>query len=195
MENENDLSSTVIAKSDQLNADDFTDPIVIVVTRVDKVSSKDQPVLVHSEGRQPFKPCLTMRRMLIAAWGKYKDEWVGRSMTLYCDDEVLWAGKAHGGIRVSHVSNIDAPVSKMLAVTRGRKKLFALLPLVVESKQIVEKVDAEAVRKEMSECGTFEGLKAVFGPAYKLARELGDSEGGKKLKADYINYKKLGGWE
>ena len=133
MEDENDLSSTITAKSDQLNADDLVEAITITVTRVDKVSSKDQPVLIHSDGRQPFKPCLTMRRMLIAAWGKYKDEWVGRSMTVFCDPEVMWAGKEHGGIRVSHVTNIDGPVSKMLAVTRGRKKLFTLLPLNMSS--------------------------------------------------------------
>jgi len=130
MEDENDLSSTVIAKSDQLNADDLIEPITIKVTRVDKLKSKDQPVHIHSAGRQPFKPCLTMRRMLISAWGKYKDEWVGRSMVVFCDPEVIWAGKEHGGIRVSHVSDINEPVSKMLAVTRGRKKLFTLLPLV-----------------------------------------------------------------
>ncbi len=154
MEDDNDLSSTVIAKSDQLNADDLVEQITITVTRVDKVSSKDQPVLIHSEGRQPFKPCLTMRRMLISAWGKYKDEWVGRSMVVFCDPEVMWAGKEHGGIRVSHVSHISEPVSKMLAVTRGRKKLFTLLPLVVEvvdHSEIVKKyTDAdENARNEM----------------------------------------------
>jgi hypothetical protein len=143
MEDDNDLSSTVIAKSDQLNADDLIEPITITVTRVDKVSAKDQPVHVHSAGRQPFKPCLTMRRLLIAAWGKYKDEWVGRSMTVFCDPEVMWAGKEHGGIRVSHVSHITEPVSKMLAVTRGRKKLFTLLPLVAtDHSAIIEKYKA-----------------------------------------------------
>lgn len=143
MEDENDLSSTVLAKSDQLNADDLIEPITIMVTRVDKVAAKDQPVHIHSAGRQPFKPCLTMRRMLIAAWGKYKDDWVGRSMVVYCDPEVMWAGKAHGGIRVSHVSHIDGPVSKMLQVTRGRKSMFTLLPLAVEDHSaIVEQYKA-----------------------------------------------------
>lgn len=130
MDDDNDLSSTVIAKSDQLNADELIEPITITITRVDKVSAKDQPVHIHSSGKQPYKPCLTMRRMLIAAWGKYKDEWVGKSMVLYCDPEVMWAGKEQGGVRVSHVSGIDQPVSRMLAVTRGRKKLFTLLPIV-----------------------------------------------------------------
>jgi hypothetical protein len=145
MSDDNDLSSTIIAKSDQLNADDLIEPITITITRVDKVSSKDQPVNIHSEGRQPFKPCLTMRRMLIAAWGKYKDAWVGQSMVVYCDPEVLWAGKAQGGIRVSHVTGIDNPISKMLAVTRGRKSVFTLLPLVIETvdhSEIVEKYKA-----------------------------------------------------
>ena len=145
MENNNDLSSTTVAKSDQLNADELIEPITITVTRVDKVSAKDQPVHIHAVGIQPYKPCLTMRRILIAAWGKYKDDWVGRSMVLYCDPEVMWAGKEQGGVRVSHVSHITEPVSRMLAVTRGRKKLFTLLPLVIESvdhSEIIEKYKA-----------------------------------------------------
>lgn len=137
MNDDNDLSSTIVAKSDQLNADDLIEPITITITRVDKVSAKDQPVLIHSEGRQPFKPCLTMRRMLIACWGKYKDDWVGQSITVYCDPEVLWAGKAQGGIRVSHATGITEPVSKWLAVTRGRKAVFTILPLILE-RQITE---------------------------------------------------------
>ena len=145
MSDDNDLSSTVVAKSDQLNADDLIEPITITVTRVDKVKSNDQPVLIHSAGRQPFKPCLTMRRMLIAAWGKLKDEWIGRSMVVYCDPDVMWAGKAHGGIRVSHVSHIDAPISKMLNVASGRKGMFTLLPLqVADHTAIIKKYKATA---------------------------------------------------
>ena len=131
MNDDNDLSSTIVAKSDQMNADELIEPITIIITRVDKVASKDQPINIHSAGNQPFKPCLTMRRMLIAAWGKYKDEWIGKSMVLYCDPEVMWAGKAQGGIRISHVSGIDQPISKMLSVTRGRKGMFTLLPLTI----------------------------------------------------------------
>lgn len=140
---ENDLSSTIVAKSDQINADDLIEPITVTVTRVDKVKDKDQPVLVHSEGRQPFKPCLTMRRLIIGAWGKYKDQWVGRSMVLFCDPEAMWGRDKVGGVRVSHVSHIEKPVSMMLTVTRGRKKLYTLLPLVAEDfTQIIEQYKA-----------------------------------------------------
>ena len=151
MEDENDLSSTIIAKSDQMNASEIIDPITITITRVDKVKG-DQPVHIHSVGRQPFKPCLTMRRIIIAAWGKYKDDWVGRSMVVFCDPEVVWAGKEEGGIRVSHVSHIDAPVSKMLPVNRGRKKLFTFLPLIATDHSAIIKTykatpDGEAKNK------------------------------------------------
>ena len=86
-----------------------------------------------------------MRRMLIAAWGKYKDQWVGKSMMVYCDPEVMWAGKAQGGIRISHVSGIDKPISLMLAVTRGRKAMFTLLPLETadHSKLIADYIAAD----------------------------------------------------
>lgn len=137
MEDDNDLSSTIVAKSDQLNADDLMEPMTITITRVDKNSS-DQPVVIHAAGIQPFKPCLTMRRMLISCWGKFKDEWVGHSITVYCDPAAMWGGKAVGGIRVSHASHIDEPVTKMLAVTRGRKAVFTILPLVVAAREITD---------------------------------------------------------
>lgn len=151
MNDDNDLSSTTVAKSDQLNADELIEPITITVTRVDKVTAKDQPVHIHAVGIQPYKPCLTMRRILIAAWGKYKDDWVGRSMTLYCDPEVMWAGKEQGGVRVSHVTDITEPVSRMLAVTRGRKKLFTLLPLVIEKLDYTEEIAAYTAKADGDE--------------------------------------------
>ncbi len=129
MNDDNDLSSTIVAKSDQMNADELLEPVTITITRVEKVTAKDQPVHIHSEGRQPYKPCLTMRRMLIAAWGKYADAWVGQSMTLYNDPSVRWAGKAQGGIRISHVTGILQPVKLMLAVSRGKKAEYTLLAL------------------------------------------------------------------
>lgn len=162
MNDDNDLSSTIVAKSDQLNADDLIEPINITITRVDKVSSKEQPVLIHTEGRQPYKPSLTMRRMLIACWGKYKDKWVGETITVYCDPEVMWAGKAQGGIRVSHATGITEPVSKCLAVTRGRKAVFTILPLILE-RQITE-TDQQWIDVVKADAGA---LNEIENPEYK----------------------------
>lgn len=165
MSNDNDLSSTIVAKSDQLNADDLMEPRTITITRVDKNSS-DQPVSIHAVGIQPFKPCLTMRRMLISCWGKFKDEWVGHSMTVYCDPAAMWGGKAVGGIRVSHASHIDEPVTKMLAVTRGRKAMFTIMPLVIE---VVDHSEIIAKYTDTPDGDEKSALWATLDPAQQAA--------------------------
>ena len=92
-----DLRHTIVPKSDQLNADQLIGgPMTITVTRV-SASSGDQPVTVHYEGDKgrPFKPCLTMRKVLVLAWGHDGTQWPGKSMRVYNDPDVrfqmLWS--------------------------------------------------------------------------------------------------------
>lgn len=107
--NDGDISHTIIAKSDQLNASDLLGgPVTVTVISVKVQKSKDQPVSIQiSGGYQPFKPCLTVRRILAKLWTPKSASWTGKSMTLYCDPEVTWAGEKAGGIRVSHMSGIN----------------------------------------------------------------------------------------
>ena len=131
MSNAENLSDTIKPKSDQLNADDLlTATITVKVTSVTR-GPKDQPVSIGITGQQPYKPCKSMRRVLIACWGDNGHEWVGRSMTLYCDPSVKYGGVAMGGIRISHLSDIESKVSLMLTTTRARRAQFDVLPLVV----------------------------------------------------------------
>lgn len=118
-----DVSDTIIAKSDQLNADDLlSGPITIKITEVNKPGG-DQPINIKYEGgRVPFKPCKTVRRILVKAWGKDASAWTGRLMTLYNEPSVKWAGKEVGGIRVSHLSHINQDLEISLTETRGSKK-------------------------------------------------------------------------
>lgn len=48
-----------------------------------------------------------MRRVLIAAWGSDAATFSGRSLTVYNDPEVQFGGMKTGGIRLSHMTNID----------------------------------------------------------------------------------------
>lgn len=126
-----DFSDTIIAKSDQLNADDLIGgPITVTLKKPAKVVG-DQPMVLHYEGDKgkPFKPCKTMRRAIIMIWGKDGTVWEGRSMTLYRDPDVLWAGKPEGGIRISHMSHITREIVLPLTVTRGKKAPFTVRPL------------------------------------------------------------------
>lgn len=126
-----DLSETIVPKSDQLNAEDLlSSPVTVTVEEVRK-GNAEQPVAIHLAefpGR-PFKPSKTVRRILVAAWGKDSGAYIGRRMTLFRDPTVKWAGEAVGGIRVSHLSHIDKPLSIALTVTRGQRTAHTVQPL------------------------------------------------------------------
>lgn len=129
-----DLTQTIIAKSDQINADDLTGgPRTIKITKVSAdTSSSEQPIVISVEGdSKVYKPCKTVRRLLVAIWGANGNEYVGRSVTLYRDPAVKWGGMEVGGIRISHMSHIDKAVTIALTATRGNKRPTTVQPLVV----------------------------------------------------------------
>jgi len=130
-----DVSHTIEAKSDQLNADDLIGGPVVVKIMGAKEGAKDQPVILAiataDRGLQPWKPCKTMRRLLVALWGKDASKWVGHFVRLYRDGSVRWAGAEVGGIRLD-AADIDRPIEVMLTVTRGNKQPFKVVPLPKE---------------------------------------------------------------
>jgi len=131
-----DMLKVITPKSDQKNADDFlTGPMTIKITNVTVRPSTEQPVSVFFEGDdgKPWKPCKSMMRCLVHAWGPNSSKYVGRSLTLYCDPTVKWAGMAVGGIRVSHMSDIDAPLTMALTATKGSRKPYTVKPLTAAS--------------------------------------------------------------
>jgi hypothetical protein len=73
-----------------------------------------------------------MSRVLVANWGPDAKAYVGRSLTLYRDPKVKWGGLEVGGIRISHMSNIDAPMTMALTTTRSNRQPFTVRPLVGE---------------------------------------------------------------
>ena len=127
-----DLRKTVIPKSDQLNADDLIGQTrTIKVTKVSLLTEADQPIAIGFEGDngKPYKPCKSMRRVMVNIWGPDGNAYVGRSMMLYRDDKVMFGGAAVGGIRISHMSHIDSSVTMALTVTRANRKPFTVQPL------------------------------------------------------------------
>jgi hypothetical protein len=94
----------------------------------------DQPVSIYFEGdnNKPFKPCKTIRRVLLAVWGKFATDYVGRSMTIYRDDSVTFGGLNTGGIRISHMSHIDKETVVVVMKTKGKKAGITIKPLVME---------------------------------------------------------------
>jgi len=130
------VSQTVLAKSDQLNFDDFSgNKKVILITDV-KVKIGDQPVSVFYDGHngKPWKPSLGMRRLLIEAYGEESDNWIGKSVELYGDATVKWAGAEIGGIRISALSDIDkSGLTAFIALSRGKRRKATIPFLDVKS--------------------------------------------------------------
>lgn len=128
------LRDTIEPKSDQLNADDLLGTtLTIKVTKVSR-GTADQPVTINYEGDngRPYKPCKSMRRVMIFAWGEDGREWVGKSMTLFCDPEVAFGGVKLGGIRISHLSGLSGTLSMSLTATRGKRKPYTVEALRVK---------------------------------------------------------------
>jgi len=130
------LRDTVVPKSDQLNYDD-----VAVTPITDKVvglamGDSEQPVVVRLEKHRDYKPCKSMRRVLIACWGDQGKDWIGKSLTMYGDEKVMFGGVAVGGIRVSHVSGIAKPVTVKLTTTRSKRADFVVKPLAIDEERV-----------------------------------------------------------
>lgn len=124
-----DISHTIIAKSDQLNAGDLAQPIVVEVRSV-RVTRDEQPVVVEIDGdHQPWKPCKGMRRLLAKCWGTNTDTWTGHRVELYNDPNVTWAGERVGGIRVSAISGIDSPMRYVMRTSKKGTTSYDVKPL------------------------------------------------------------------
>jgi hypothetical protein len=128
----NDMRAVIVPKSDQINADDLIGgPLTITITAVSIRPGTEQPVTINfdGDGGKPYKPCKTMSRVLVNFWGPDANKYVGKSLTLYRDPKVLWGGMEVGGIRISHMSDIDGAHTMALTVKKGSKKLHVVKPL------------------------------------------------------------------
>jgi hypothetical protein len=127
-----DLTASIAPKSDQLNAEDFlTGPRTFTIESVTK-GSAEQPFdfhLVEAPGRA-YRPSKSMRRVLVTAWGSEGSVYAGRRLTLYRDPEVTFGRDKVGGIKISHLSDIDKPMSLALTVTRGKRAAHKVEPLI-----------------------------------------------------------------
>ncbi len=129
----NDMSSVIVPKSDQLNADDLiSGPLTITISAVEIRPGTEQPVTIRYEGDggRPWKPCKSMCRVMVAVWGRDAKAYVGRGITLVRDPSVKWGGVEVGGIRVSHMSDLKGDMTMALTATKGSRKPYTVRPLV-----------------------------------------------------------------
>lgn len=125
-----DLTQSIEARSDQVNADDLiTGPITYTIREVigGKAESPFDFMLVETD--RAYRPSKTMRRVIVNAWGPEAANYAGRRLTLYREPTIKFGNAVVGGIRISHMSHIDGPREVLAQVTRGKREKFTVQPL------------------------------------------------------------------
>jgi hypothetical protein len=164
-------------KSDQLNADDLIGgPRTITISRVRaSESTPDQPVEIHIEGSdKPYKPCKSMRRVMIALWGIDAMQYVGRSMTLYLDPEVQFGGMKVGGIRIGEMSHIEKDAQLVLTASKTKRAPFMVKKMKVQAPAPITETttDTPAVIAERIKAATsVDMLNAVWKASAQTRRD------------------------
>lgn len=117
--------------TDQLNYEDFLGGItrVVTITRVERGRKEAQYDIAIEGDDRYWRPPATVLKLLVLAYGDEAANWAGKSANLYGDPDVKMKGRKVGGIRVSHLSHIDAPIAASLTVTRGQTEVFTVDPL------------------------------------------------------------------
>lgn len=158
-----DMRKSIMPKSDQLNSDDLIGITkIIVVTKVSGLDDVQQPIAIHFEGDngKPYKPCKSMRRVLVHCWGDDGKAYVGKSMKLYQDPNVVFGGVKVGGIRISHLSHIEHEMTMALTASKTVRKPYTVKPLVAAGTAAFD-IDLKKEGDEAAQRGT-DILKAFW---------------------------------
>jgi hypothetical protein len=181
-----DLSGTVEAKSDQLNAMDLVGEKVLKITKV-TVASGEQPISIFFEGdnNKPWKPCLGQRRILIdkkRGWDSDGRKYVGRTIIVYNEPSVMWAGKPYGGIRICAMSDIEKDF-KAIVTLNGKVRIeqpikrLNIIPL-----KAITADELKLFTGDMEGCESMPDLELI---GKRIGAGGFDVEGTKQLKALY----------
>ena len=126
-----DMSLTIQPNSDQINGDDLLDGAATVTITGVEAGTREQPVFIHlaEYPNRTYRPSKSMRRVLVALWGRNSDAYIGQKLTLFRNPDITFGREKVGGIQISHASHIDRPVTVPLTVGRGKRATHTIQPL------------------------------------------------------------------
>ncbi len=172
-----DLIAAAAPRSDQINADDLIGgPQIVTITEVRKGNSEQPVEIVTAEfgpGR-PYRPGKSMTRVLLEVWGPKSGTYVGRRLKLYRDPEITFGPSKVGGIRISHMTDLDKAKAIPLTKTRGKKELFRVEPLP-SGLQIISAEEADEIAAAIEKAADRAELNAIG--AQLKAFDLADHRG------------------
>lgn len=157
-----------LPRSDQLNGDDLllSGPVTVTITEVretgDKTKKQPWALELAEYPGKPWKPCLTMRRILEAAFTRSKKAMKGQRLTLYRDPDVTYGGETKGGIRISALSKL--PDLNPYPITLSQTKKTSVMLKKLDGTPPVELTPDETkyikvVSGELANVSTMDELK------------------------------------
>jgi hypothetical protein len=171
-----DMTQFIAPRSEQLNADDLIGgPRTITISRVRaSESTPEQPVEIHIEGSdKPYKPCKSMRRVMVSLWGADASQYVGRSMTLYRDPEVQFGGMKVGGIRIGEMSHIEKDAQLVLTASKTKRAPYMVRKMKAQVSQPAQpQTDTPAViAEQIQNAASMADLVAIWKAAAATRRD------------------------
>lgn len=126
-----DITDTLAPKTDQLDSIELADgPRTFTVDHVVVNVGAEQPVNVHFvEFPRPWRPGVTMRRVLGHYWSNNSSTWAGRRVRLFRDPDVTFGPGKPGGTRISHMSDLLTTTPAPILLSQGRAGTYKVDPL------------------------------------------------------------------
>lgn len=133
-----DITDALAPASDQLDAVELVNPRTFTIDTGSALGKRDGKVVAEIrlvDFPRVWRPSKGMLDVLAACWGTDGKQYVGRSVTLYNDPEVMFGRDKVGGIRISHLSHIDGPRDVRIRATggAGRKQTWRVNPLTASA--------------------------------------------------------------
>lgn len=129
-----DITQALAPASDQIDAVELVEPRTFTIDTGSRLGKRDGKTVAEIrlvEVDRVWRPSKGMLDVLAACWGTKADQWVGRRVTVYNDPDVMFGKDRVGGVRISHLSGIDAARDVQIrgAGATGRKKSWHVEPL------------------------------------------------------------------
>ena len=162
-----DITSTTVPDSTQVNFDDVANAEITVTVESVTAGTAEQPVNIHTvetPGRA-YRPGLSMRRVLLKAWGPETSAYVGRKITLFGDPSIRFGPTAVGGVRIKELSHIDKPLSIALTTARGKRAPFTVNPLTEPAHNPAPEPTTEPTREQVAACTDLDDLRTMWANA------------------------------
>jgi len=132
-----DVSKFIEAKSDQLNAIDLIGGDKTV--KITQIIQNGKDFIIRYEGDcgRPIKASKTFVRILSAGWGLNDENYIGKHLTVYREESVIYAGKEVGGVRIRAMESLPAKTMKIkVQESRGKFTEYVIHNLVPVQKEL-----------------------------------------------------------